>query len=80
MRTYFWIGTAELEETKYRSDLTGKWESLLHFFFFFWLHHTACGILVPQLEIEPTPPALEGWSLNHWTIREVALIDSQIGR
>ena len=35
MRTYFWIGTAELEETKYRSDLTGKWESLLHFFFFF---------------------------------------------
>ena len=34
----------------------------------------AFGILVPGPEIEPTPPAveaLEAWSLNHWTIREV---------
>ena len=44
---------------------------LVAFFFFFWLHHTACGILVPQLEIEPTPPALEGWSLNLWTTEKV---------
>ena len=31
----------------------------------------ACGILVPQLGIEPMPPALEAWSLNHWTAMEV---------
>ena len=34
---------------------------------FFW----PCGILVPPPGIEPTPPAVEAWSLNHWTAREV---------
>ena len=29
-------------------------------FFFFWLHPTACGILVPQSGIKLMPPALEG--------------------
>ena len=33
--------------------------------------HAACEILVPQPGIEPTPPALEAQSLNHWTTREV---------
>ena len=37
----------------------------------FWLNHAACGILVPQPEIESMPLAVEAWSLNHWTIREV---------
>ena len=36
-----------------------------------WLHYVACGILVPRPGIKPTPPALEAWSLNHWTTREV---------
>ena len=27
------------------------------FFFFFWPHPVACGILVPQPRMEPTPPA-----------------------
>jgi len=31
----------------------------------------ACRILVPQPGIEPLLPALEVWSLNHWTAREV---------
>ena len=31
----------------------------------------ACGILVSQPGIKPVPPALEAWSLNHWTAREV---------
>ena len=31
----------------------------------------ACGILVPQPEIEPALPALEAWSLSHWTSREI---------
>ena len=41
-----------------------------HFFFFFWPCY-ACGILVPWPGIEPSPPAAEAWSLNHWTVREV---------
>ena len=41
------------------------------FLFFFWLHRVACRILVPQPGMEPVPPALGDWSLNHWTSREV---------
>ena len=37
----------------------------------FWLPHEACGILVPSPGIEPVPPALGAWSLNHWASREV---------
>ena len=29
------------------------------------------GILVPQPGIKLTPPALEGQSVNHWTVRKV---------
>ena len=45
----------------------GKLENL----FLLFLAATACWILVLQPEIEPTSPALEAWSLNHWTPREV---------
>ena len=38
---------------------------------FFWPLCAACGILVPRPRIEPVPPALEAWSPNHWTAREV---------
>ena len=38
--------------------------------FFFWLHHVACGILVPQPGIKPRPSAVRAWSPNHWTSRE----------
>ena len=31
----------------------------------------ACGIFFSQPGIEPTPLALEVWSLNHWTTRDV---------
>ena len=34
----------------------------------------ACGILVPQAGIRPTPPALGAWSLNYWTAREVPIV------
>ena len=30
----------------------------------------ACGIVVPQPEIDSVPPAMEAWSSNHWTTRE----------
>lgn len=38
---------------------------------FFWLHHAAHKILVPQPGIKPLPPALEAWGVNHWTNKEV---------
>ena len=38
---------------------------------FFLAHCRAYGILVPQPEMEPKSPAVEGQSLNHWTTREV---------
>ena len=41
------------------------------FSLFFWPHHVASGILVPQPGAEPAPPALEVRSLNHWTTRQV---------
>ena len=44
--------------------------STLLFLFIFWLFHRAYGILVPQSGIESVTPAVEAWSLNHWTIRE----------
>ena len=39
-------------------------------FVFFWMHHVTCGILVPQPGMEPVPPELAMWCLNHWTTRE----------
>ena len=47
---------------------------LFHYLFCFisfWLRHRVCGILVPQPGTEPAPLALEVWSFNHWTAREV---------
>ena len=43
----------------------------LFFFFMFWLHLTGCRLLDPPPRIEPSPPAVETQSLNHWTAREV---------
>ena len=37
---------------------------------FFWPHHVACGMLVPQPGIEPTPLAMKAQSLNLWTAGE----------
>ena len=36
-----------------------------------------CRILVPWPGIEPRPTALEVWSLNHWTTREVPVLSKQ---
>ena len=44
---------------------------LFCFVLFFRLHNEPCGISVSRPEIEPVPPALGAWSLNHWTTREV---------
>ena len=41
--------------------------STVLFCFVFWLHSTACGILVPPPGIKPVPPSVEAWKLplNH---------------
>ena len=36
----------------------------------------ACRILVLQLGIQLVPQALEVWSLNHWTTRELSKKDT----
>ena len=49
------------------------------FFFFLWPCHVEGGILAPRPGIEPVPPAVEAWSPNHWTAREVPVV-SQLQR
>ena len=39
-------------------------------FFFCFQYWMACGILVPPPGIKSATPAVEAWSLNHWTTRE----------
>ena len=51
--------------------LTVSTAAFFFFFFFFWLHCETCVILVPWLGIKPPLLAIEAWSLNHWTAREV---------
>ena len=43
-------------------------------FLFFWPHREACGILVPQPEMEPEPPTAEARRPNHCTTREFPVI------
>ena len=35
-----------------------------------WLYHKV-GIFIFQPQIKPVPPAVEAWSLNPWTAKEV---------
>ena len=51
-------------------------------FFSVWLHlcfylfgGLACRILVPQPGIELVHPALEAWSLNHWTATDFPTLE-----
>ena len=48
---------------------------ILFIYLLFWLHHAACGILVPQKGIEPTHPAVEVRSLNCWITREIPTLN-----
>ena len=42
---------------------------IFYIYIFFWLYLASHGILVPGSK--PAPCAMEVWSLNHWTTREV---------
>ena len=71
---------------KWQDQFGGQFDSFLYSFkytyrqphdftpHFIYLFCTcmACGHLGSQPGIEPTPPALEAWSLNHWTAKEVS--------
>ena len=53
-------------------------ENIYLFIWLHWIFVVACGIfrcgmwdLVPWPGTKPVPPALEVWSLNNWTAREV---------
>ena len=46
------------------------------FFFFFWPHRVACGILAPWPGIEPVFPAVEARSPNHGTASEFPIQSS----
>ena len=56
------------------SSLSIFYYFILLIYLFFWLHCTAGVILIPQPAIEPVYPAVEAWSLNNWTAREVPLL------
>ena len=43
-------------------------------FLFFWPFCTAHRILVPQPGVEPGPPVVKAWILNHWTAMEVLIL------
>ena len=60
--TYF----AEESQT-HSPKLTGKCNVSL--FFFFWLHHKACRIIVPEWRLNVDPWQWEHRP-NHWTTRE----------
>ena len=51
----------------------------IFFLFFFWLHLTVWGILVPQPGIEPGPSAVRARSPNHWATREFPRIRLELG-
>lgn len=71
----FWIDNLSASYcTKYSIGivslfLTAAFE--VGFFFFFWFHYTAYGILVPSWwGTEPRPLTVKAKSHNHWTVRE----------
>ena len=45
-------------------------KKLFLIYFYLLVHFTACGILVLWPGVEPMPPVLAAWSLNHWTTKK----------
>ena len=67
LKTFLFLGFHHMEFIQ----LPGYCILLWAFLIFFLPHCIAYGILIPQPGIEPMPAAVEAWSLNHWTAREV---------
>ena len=45
-------------------------QTMYSFIIYFWPCLPVCRTLVPRPRIEPVPPALGTWSLNHWTLNQ----------
>ena len=76
--------TESIESCPGTSKLANSWDmligpnlQLIHVLFFFLTAPSTCEILVPQPGTEPGPPALEAWSLNHWTTKEIPRVLSK---
>ena len=55
-------------------DMLIKFYDFLFVCFWFWLVGFGCTarhVELPQPGIEPMPPAVEAWSVNHWITKEV---------
>ena len=63
-----WVGKIALGDYVLHTVLADFQGSL-----FFFGHTAKCGILVPWPGIKPVSSALQIWSLNHWTTREVPI-------
>ena len=50
--------------------ISGCLLTIIFIIFISWPCHGAGGILVPQLGMEPMPPAVDVQSPNHWDARE----------
>ena len=60
------------EDKAEKDDGKAVWNFIFFKVITLFIGPTACRILLPWPEIEPTPPTVEAWSLNHWITREVS--------
>ena len=68
-----WLNCAGCnEKSVYISWLKDKNNDVLSLFLA--VPHTDCEILAPRLGFEPTTAALNMWSFNHWTTRQVLIM------
>ena len=80
-RQKLWVGGATRLKLHVSSQILVdswlmSWTATITLTPFCFYGHAACGILVPQPGIESVAPAVEAWSPNHWTAREVPNSDS----
>ena len=74
---YLWHQTKHITFYRPRKSIVEKWLLSIHTFWaslFVYKNVYIFGFVGPWLQhagMEPGPPALEAWSLSHWTSREV---------
>ena len=60
-------------ELMYLFELRVFSRRMSYIYIYIWLHHAACGILVPWPGIESGSMAVKALGLNHWATREVSI-------
>ena len=64
----------KLNTGKQKNSILGQYSLILQehcTVLYFWLHHEACRILVPQAGIEPMPPSVGARTLSQWATKKV---------